>query len=362
MPGPTPLSYFLYPFCINGTSDTDIQTIANTGSDAGIVNYQYGWTPDYELPSDNDANKPVPRQQMNQVFFDITSALQQLQKQGFPLWISTANGGPANYPIYAQVAYDSGSGVNLYYSVIASNTSVPGADGNWVIFSGNQLGVQAGTTIDFAGPFAPAGYLLCDASAKLRASYPNLFSAITQIQSSTTVNTSTTLTVVSNAQMYVGMAIEGAGIPASTTLTVVNYLTPTVVTMSHSATNSATVPVRFFTWGAGDGSTTFNLPPSARLTVIGSGGSPGLSVGGVPGVVVGQSGGVETVTLDISQMPAHDHPGSTTNLALGRPQNTGSGAGIVANGPYPVTVAPQGGGGSHNNMQPSVIMNRCIKT
>ncbi len=38
--------------------------------------------------------------------------------------------------------------------------------------------IQAGTVLDFAGTVAPSGYLVCDGSSLLRASYPDLFTAI----------------------------------------------------------------------------------------------------------------------------------------------------------------------------------------
>ncbi len=38
--------------------------------------------------------------------------------------------------------------------------------------------IQAGTVLDFAGTVAPSGYLVCDGSSLLRASYPTLFTAI----------------------------------------------------------------------------------------------------------------------------------------------------------------------------------------
>jgi len=362
MAAPIPLPYFLNPFCELGTKDTDITEIDNTGSNAGLVNYQYGWTPNYELPSADPDVLPVPRQQMNQVLFDLTTAVKQLQTQGFSLWVSSASGGPSSYPINAQVAYNDGSGVKLYYSAIAANTSTPSvASSTWLVFSGNQLGVQPGTVVDFAGATAPAGYLLCDASQQSRTTYPLLYQAITQVQSCTT-NSNTTLNVVSNLQFYVGMAVEGVGILSGTTLTVVDTLTPTVVTISQAATTSATANARFFNWGNGNGSTTFTLPPSSRRTFIGSGGTGGLTSGGVAGTVLGQSGGNESVVLTIAQLAAHDHPGSTVAVSTQPTSTSGSETTTRAGGTTSVTVASQGNNEAHNNMQPSIIMNKIIKT
>lgn len=54
-------------------------------------------------------------------------------------------------------------------------------------------------------------------------------------------------------------------------------------------------------YGAGNGSTTFNLPPAAGRVVIGSGG----------GYSAGQLGGAASHTLTEAQMPRHAHAGST---------------------------------------------------
>lgn len=61
------------------------------------------------------------------------------------------------------------------------------------------------------------------------------------------------------------------------------------------------------TWGVGDGSTTFNLPSLARRASVGSGGSGT----GTLGNAVGNTGGAETNSLSVSNMPQHDHGGAT---------------------------------------------------
>lgn len=51
------------------------------------------------------------------------------------------------------------------------------------------------------------------------------------------------------------------------------------------------------TYGAGDGSTTFNVPDLSGRVVIGVSGTHAL----------GSTGGSETVTLSVSELPAHSH-------------------------------------------------------
>lgn len=56
------------------------------------------------------------------------------------------------------------------------------------------------------------------------------------------------------------------------------------------------------TYGAGDGSTTFNLPDLRGRTVIGAHGGPGLTFRGL-----GESGGAETHQLSVAELAHHGH-------------------------------------------------------
>lgn len=334
MPSPNP--YFLYPFASLATPTSDVVPIPNTGADSGGVNYQYGFTPPYEYPSSNPSNLPVPRQQFNQLMLDITTALQQLQTQGYPLWIApavgSAQGGPVNYPIYSVVAYNAGSGILIYESQVAKNASVPGADGNWVVISGSSLQVQTGTIIDYAGMTVLSGYVACDFSEYPRVgTYANLFNALTSVQTTTTSTTSNNITVSSTNQFYVGMAVEngpaGTGIQTGTVVSAV--VSGTVVTLSLTPTVNGSQAVRFYsvTGGAGDGSTTFRVPNILGRYTRGQ----GVPAVGVIGASVGQTGGSDTYTMIPSDLVGHTHPFNvpinTTSAALTattRANSTGS--------------------------------------
>jgi microcystin-dependent protein len=112
------------------------------------------------------------------------------------------------------------------------------------------------------------------------------------------------------------------------------------------------------TWGAGDGSTTFNVPDARRTVDVGSGGS-GSSV---LGSTVGSTGGEETHTLVLAEVPPQD-----VTLALGLdayPENTGDTQAYAPDarlGTSNVTATTDGGGGAHNNMQPSAVYLPIIK-
>lgn len=159
--------------------------------------------------------------------------------------------------------------------------------------------VPSGAILDFAGNTPPSGYLLCDGSAVSRSTYSTLFGVIGTI------------------------------------------------------------------WGAGNGTTTFNLPDLRRRVTVGSGGTPTSTIGSS----IGNIGGDETHILTEAQIPSHTHTLKAQSL------NNGNAGSNQAVGFEPLLhenyktytnttqqILPAGGGQAHNNMQPSAIVNKIIKT
>ncbi len=346
--------YMLYPFASQG----DTALIPNTGTDNTSVNYQYGWTIPYQLPlNTNPSALPIPRTQMNQLMLDITTAIQQFQLQGAPLWVSPSAGGPEAYNLWSMVIYTDG---NLYQSQVADNVSIPGADSNWIVISGSTQGVPVGTIIDYAGTSLNNGYLACDGSAYSRTTYALLLSALTSQQNVTLTNTLNTFTVSSSFGLYVGMDVEGAGIQAGATISIISG---TTITMSLPATASGNVPVKFFNWGNGDGSTTFNVPNLASYVTAGQGGSNLLPT---VGSTIGQQGGSSTHAQIESELAPHSHPGSTVNLGTGTniADTTLSGPLLVQKGgsfSSALTIASDGAGTPFTIVQPTAIVYKQIK-
>jgi len=103
------------------------------------------------------------------------------------------------------------------------------------------------------------------------------------------------------------------------------------------------------TYGAGNGSTTFNLPDLRGRSPMGDGAGPGLS-----NRIVGQGGGEERHTLGGSEIGAHSHYARSVGGA-GSINAGGNNSDGVTTGQQPLTQGA-GGNGSHNNMQPYSVI------
>lgn len=337
--------YFPYAF---GVSADDLTAIPDNAAIDGSVSYQDGWTQPYELNLlTNPAALPIPRGQMNQLFYDITLNIKEYQEYGTPQWVT---GNTVQYPIYARVYY---SGV-VYENQVANNTVTPGTDDTWLVISGGSTGLPIGTVIDFAGPVAPSNFLLCDGSAISRTTYAALLSTITQTQNGTLSNGLNTVSGLSDtSNMYVGMSIEGTNIPAGTTIATIP--TTSSITMSQNASGSGTSAIKFFSWGNGDGSTTFNLPDQRRRVKMGLGGTGTSTIGNA----TGQFGGVESHTVALSEIPNHTHgvgywgnqnPGPLSNIS-----------GTVATAQSPGGINGYSVQTALSLMQPANVYTQCIK-
>lgn len=130
--------------------------------------------------------------------------------------------------------------------------------------------------------------------------------------------------------------------------------------------------------GAGNGSTTFNVPDYRGR--VGAGkenmATPTTTrLNTLSSSTLGASGGSQTHTLTEAQMPAHTHtvtdPGHahTYTRAVAGNANDGfgafvaepSGASSTGSSTTGVTIASKGGGEAHNNVQPTIICNKIIR-
>lgn len=184
-----------------------------------------------------------------------------------------------------------------------------GTSGNFLKDSGSSIAslavVPSGAILDFGGTSAPTGYLACDGTSYLRSDYPNLFTAIGT------------------------------------------------------------------TWGSADG-THFNVPDFRRRTSVGSGGSGS----GTLGNAVGNTGGSETNTIAQANLPnvnftvtdpghTHTQRGSGSGASAGLVAGDGNGTSnlnATASATTGITVESGGSGTAVNNIQPSAIVLKIIKT
>lgn len=112
------------------------------------------------------------------------------------------------------------------------------------------------------------------------------------------------------------------------------------------------------TYGAGNGSTTFNIPNTNGRGIVGRDPGDGQFD------VLGETGGAKTHTLSVSELPSHTHPQVVT-AAIGG----GSGVRTDYDSDFAtasafdqgVTTGTAGSGAAHNNLSPYIVMNKIIR-
>jgi microcystin-dependent protein len=124
------------------------------------------------------------------------------------------------------------------------------------------------------------------------------------------------------------------------------------------------------TFYGGDGKSTFALPNLQAQAAVSQGQGPGLSE-----YFLGQSSGVESITLLQSEMPLHTHgvqatpfpadqtsPNPNRVLARSKPANAYQSDTNASNADQMdfASLAPAGGGLPHNNMPPVLVLNFII--
>lgn len=195
--------------------------------------------------------------------------------------------------------------VKLYYYDGTNDVEIGTVDTTQHTFApaGVSSGVPTGTVMSYAGSTAPTGWLLCYGQAISRTTYSALFSIIgTQ-------------------------------------------------------------------YGSGDGSSTFNLPDLRGRVLAGCDNMGGTGAARLTsttmspnGAARGSVGGAETHTLTTAQMPAHTH---TAPARSPMQQNSSTDAFLYTNQQGSTTnilTSSVGSSAAHNNVQPTMVMNKMIKT
>lgn len=118
----------------------------------------------------------------------------------------------------------------------------------------------------------------------------------------------------------------------------------------------ATYPALFTAIGTtyntgGETASQFRVPDSRGRAQVGKSAAGTFAT-------LGATGGAETVTLSVAEIPSHSHglslSGGTITTDWNLSNTAGSFYGDIATG-------STGGGGAHNNLQPFIVVNRAIK-
>jgi len=148
-------------------------------------------------------------------------------------------------------------------------------------------------------------------------------------------------------------------------------LTDTVPSTSPQTVSRTTYAALFAaigtTWGVGDGSTTFTLPPGARVVSIGAGGTGTGTIGNA----VGNTGGVEGANIAGTEMAPHAHgvspQGSIGSFGINSTNVTNSayansaGANLSLTTSFTTNNFPTVAQTPLSKMQPSIVTLKCIK-
>ena len=271
----------------------------------------------------------------------------------------------------------------------------PASTAVWAQVGGSP---DIGVVKQYAGLFLPASHLWANGSAVSRTVYANLFSVISAGATATLANGSAILSNVSVDFTTLGVTgahIEGAGIPAGTTI--LSGTTNTLTLSQNATVSNSGVAIRVFPYGNGDGATTFNVPDYQERIAAGRGGMGGASDPGrlttatmsLGGTTLNSSGGGETHVLTVAELAAHNHTDLGHTHGVADPTHSHgyntfvagtAGQSVGTNGagsPSPATttasstgitintgnanIQNNGSNAAHNNVQPTLICNFIIR-
>lgn len=297
------------------TSSTPDMNVRVTSGEIRIPyqNYAYNaWSDDFSVVSISTSDTTNPRIDRIVAYIDRTMSFttNQVNNPG-ALKFKSVTGTPGSTPsapIDSVVQTSVGTGnpwVELGKINLPALTSVINTGNIFETFLNVNVAPQysmfPGSIIDFAGTAAPSGWLLCYGQLVSRLKYSGLFSVI---------GTS---------------------------------------------------------YGMGDGSTTFAIPDLRGRVAAGKDNMGGVSsnrlINRIGGTTLGASGGFEEITMTIAEMPVHSHGQQVS-------ANSGSNPGrrdFAGEGPFQsgysqgLNTYNEGGGTSHNNTQPTLILNKIIK-
>lgn len=316
--------YRLYSRLLDGHVSSGMNIVTSVTPDMNVritageiripyQNYSYNaWNDDFAVVLISTADTTNPRIDRIVAYIDRTMTFTsgQVNNPG-ALKFKSVIGTPSATPtaaLDAAVQSSVGTGnpwVELGKINLPALTSVINTDNIFETFLNVNVAPQysmfPGSIIDFAGTAAPSGWLLCYGQLVSRLKYSGLFA---------TIGTS---------------------------------------------------------YGIGDGSTTFSIPDLRGRVVAGKDNMGGVSsnrlINRIGGTTLGAVGGFEEITMTIAEMPVHSHGQQVSANAGSNPgRKDFAGEGPFQGGyPQGLNTFNEGGGTSHNNTQPTIILNKIIK-
>lgn len=246
--------------------------------------------------------------------------------------------------IYRQIIKDKNNNI-----ISDQPTSATGSGGG----SGTSVGDgnSVGTILAWSGMIAPNQYQFAYGQSLVRATYPELLQATTLLTDIICTGGSQTVTgIADTSNIPIGAALEANCIPAGS---VVTSKTLSSVNVSIAANISNTMSGRFFPYGNGNGTTTFNVPDLRGRVIPGRNNMGGVVSSNLTSTyygsspdAVGANGGTQSSTLSQSNLP---NVNFNVSIPSGQGAHTHNVNNVKGQGAYPA----QPGGDSSASSAPA---------
>ena len=187
----------------------------------------------------------------------------------------------------------------------------------------------------------------------------------TPLTSGLTVGDRVWVEIAGNRAVIVGRAGGQASVPPGSVTAFAGASAPGGWLLCGGQAVSRTTYAELFaaigaTYGAGNGSTTFNVPNLAGRVPV------GLDAGQTEFNTLGKTGGAKTHTLTTAQIPDHRHlldqDGGNVGYATGSTNLRFSVGWANTRDSSNISTGWTGGGEAHPNLQPYIVLNYIIKT
>lgn len=183
-------------------------------------------------------------------------------------------------------------------------------------------GAAVGTILPWSGITAPVRYVFAYGQELSRSTYSALYAAITITANVNCNSGSPILTGFSDTtQIPIGAPVEVTCVAVGT---IVISKTGSTVTVSNNAIISTSVAAKFFPWGNGNATTTFNVPDLRGRVLPGRDNMGGtaaarlsLTYYGVNPDGLGAAGGAQSKTLATTNLPAYTPAGTIVSTDAG---------------------------------------------